>query len=342
MIATKKAARGKLTPHEKEQIQQIAAWKSEPPNPFGEMFRMVTLPVAKAVEKLLPDAMIRTSIERAYDASEMIATQDDLKAQAEVKDLREMKKKPLEECDRLATRVSLVSQTVSVAEGAVTGAGGVLTTLIDIPLLIVLSIRTILKIGHCYGYPLNTSQDRRYVLALLLAALSSSLEAKRERIKRLRDLEEEVFEETEEETIGQELASILFQLEIFEEVPGVGAASGALLNLALVRRVDVTAQRVFQERWLQDKGKISGAIEPAVAPYRVLETGWGGVMGRAAYTGCYYVGFGATLPVWLMASVFQTWDNPLTHGARDGATAASRQVSANSLGIRASRRLAGG
>ena len=42
----------------------------------------------------------------------------------------------------------------------------------------------------------------------------------------------------EEEIIGQELASILFQLEMFEEVPGVGAASGALLNLAWIRRVD--------------------------------------------------------------------------------------------------------
>lgn len=33
-------------------------------------------------------------------------------------------------------------------------------------------------------------------------------------------------------------------------------ASGALLNLSFMRRVDVTARRVFQERWLKENGKI--------------------------------------------------------------------------------------
>ena len=36
-----------LTDYEGEQVRRIAAWKSEPPNPFAEMFKMITLPGAR-------------------------------------------------------------------------------------------------------------------------------------------------------------------------------------------------------------------------------------------------------------------------------------------------------
>src|SRR5262249_2665649 len=154
--------------------------------------------------------------------------------------------KPLEECDRLANLVGAGSQAIALAEGAATGAGGPLTTVIDIPLLFVLALRTIIKIGHCYGYALDQPSDRSYVLGVLLAATSDSLATRRERLVRLRQVEDWLLEETQRDLIAQELASILFQLEVFEEVPGVGAISGALLNLAFIRRADTTARREFQ------------------------------------------------------------------------------------------------
>jgi hypothetical protein len=291
------------------------------------MFKMITLPGAKVVEQVIPDAVVRGAIERAYDAAERRATQEDIKRQAGVADLGELQRKPLEECDQLATRVSLASQTFSVAEGAATGAGGPLTTLIDIPLLFVLAIRTIFKMGYCYGYRLDGPRDRPYVLAVFLAATSNSLATRRARLARLDEIEKRLFEEMEEDIIAEEAASLLFQLEVFEEVPGVGAVSGALLNLALIRRVDITARRVFQQRWLRDHGKIH-KIEPAEAHARALATGWSGPLKRAAYFGSYYVGFGLTLPAWLVASLFRSANGPSIQGMRmrDGATAATLGV----------------
>src|SRR5205823_4310250 len=128
-----------------------------------------------------------------------------------------------------------------------------------------LALRTILKIGHCYGYPLDQPKDRPFVLGLLIAATSGSLETRRSRLSQLRELEELVLEETHEEVLAEEVLAFLFQLEAFEEVPGIGAVSGALLNLSFMHRVDVTARRVFQERWLSDNGKVR-EIAPAEAP----------------------------------------------------------------------------
>ena len=57
----------------------------------------------------------------------------------------------LEECDRLAARVSGTANLIAAVEGLATGAGGFLTTFLDVPILFVLTLRTIMRIGHCYG-----------------------------------------------------------------------------------------------------------------------------------------------------------------------------------------------
>jgi hypothetical protein len=305
MTTETNVAKAKLTPYESDQVEQIAAWKSSPPNPFSELFKAITMPVADRVEKIIPDELVRVAVEKSYDASEYVAGKEDIKRQAGVQILDELWHKPLEECDRLAFRVGAAAQGWATVEGAVTGFGGVITTLLDVPLLFVLSLRTILRVGHCYGYSLDHVKDQHFVLGILIAAMSGSLAVKRQRLDRLREIEHLLLEETQEEVLTEEAMSVLFQLEIFAEIPGVGAISGALLNIAFIRRVEQTARRVFQERWLQHNGKVR-VIAPAAVHARHLATGRSGALGRAAYAGFYSLGFGAALPVYLVASVLRS------------------------------------
>ena len=235
----------------------------------------------------------------------MLAGQDDIKLEAGVRDLADLRNKPLEDCDRLANRVGAVAEALATVEGAATGAGGVLTTLIDLPVLFVLSLRTILKIGHCYGYPLEGKREERYVIGVLITATSGTLETRHQRLEQLKQVEELLVEEVREDILTEEALSLLFQLEIFEEVPGLGALSGALLNLCSMRRVEHTARRIFQERWLRENGKIR-TIAPAAAHALHLAPGWSGAVGRAAYMGIYTLGFGAALPIWAVASLFKS------------------------------------
>ena len=51
----------KLTPYESDQISQIAYWKSQPPNPFAEIFRRITLPATKIAQKIVPDGRSRSN-----------------------------------------------------------------------------------------------------------------------------------------------------------------------------------------------------------------------------------------------------------------------------------------
>ena len=319
-VATRTKA-PKLSAYESEQIRRIAAWKSEPPNPLNELWKRVSLPVAREVERLIPDASVRAAIIKAYDVSERLAGQGAIKRRAGVRDLAELKHKPLEECDALAAGVERSAEILALAEGAATGVGGMITTLLDVPLLFVLSLGTIRKIGHCYGHALESHRDVNFVLGVLIAAMAGTPEARRARINRLRELEELLIEEIQEEIFAEEVLSFLFQIEIFAGIPGVGLLSGAALNGLFMRRVCEFARLAFQERWLRENGKVHW-IEPAPVAAR-YGMGWSGALGRVAYSGFYGLGFGVALPVYAVAALVRSGDNALIRGLRDGAVAAS-------------------
>ncbi len=302
MSVANQDTRAKLTAYEAAQVQEIAVWKSKGPNLLSELVKGMTMPGAKLVEKVLPDNLVSAAIDKAYAASEFLSGQEAVLRQAGISSLKELWTKPLEDCDRLAFRVSVESQVLGTVEGAATGAGGVFTTLLDVPVLIILSLRTILKIGHCYGYSLDHKQNQRFVLGVLIAATSGSLEIKRRRLEQLREIEVLLIEEIQQEIVAEEALSLLFQLEIFEEIPGVGAISGALLNLAFLRRVDQTARRVFQERWLRQNAKVH-TILPAPIHDRHLAGGWVGTLGRALYSSSYALSFVVAVPAWILVGI---------------------------------------
>ena len=64
----------------------------------------------------------------------------------------------------------------------------------------------------------------------------------------LRTIEELLLEDIQENIIIEETASLLTQVEIFEDIPVFGAVGGAFLNLWAAHRADLTARHLFQER----------------------------------------------------------------------------------------------
>jgi EcsC protein family len=306
-----------LTAYEAEQIDGIAAWKSKPINPVAELWNLVALQAAKAATLLVPDALVRSAIELSYRAAQAVSPDESIARRAGVRDVSELRRKSLEECDQLAQQVGVAAQALATVEGAATGLGGPWTTLVDVPLLFVSALRTIVRTGQCYGYPAGEPSDRYFNLGVLTIATAGSLATRLERLDNLQDLEVLLVEETQVDMIRSELLSFLFQLEVFEGIPGIGVASGALLNWSFMQRVDVTARRVFQERWLNDNGKVR-EIAPAIKSARDLAPGWAGFAGRAAYSVCHHVAFAVSLPVFTVASVTK----PTRHlSGRSGAMA---------------------
>jgi hypothetical protein len=299
----------KLNDYESRQVERIAAWKSEFPNPFGELFRAAAQPLGKAVKYIIPDSVALLAIESTYRAAEVAATANDIKVQAGVKELSALRQRPLELCDKLSRRVGTIAQVIATAEGALTGAGGVWTTLLDVPLLFGVCLRTILKVGHCYGYPLDRPSDKAWVLGAFAVSLSSTRQKRTELMARLREIEDLLLEQTQQQVVVEEAAALITQIELFEDIPVFGAATGALLNLSVAHKTETTARRLFQERWLRDNGKVE-TIEPAADGNIPATHGWAGALARAGYGIVYNAAFGAALPVALGCALLKPVASP--------------------------------
>jgi hypothetical protein len=318
MMSIKADSRKKgLTVYEQRQVEKIASWKAAQANPFAELFHAAVRPITWLVELVVPDSLALGAIDAAYKASELSATQSDIQLQANVRDIRDLHHATLEDCDRLSRRVGTMAQGLATVEGAATGAGGVWTTLADVPLLFALCLRTIIKTGHCYGYPLDRPSDKAWVLGALAVALSNSSEQRSLLLGRLRDIEELLIDEVQEDVLVQETASLLTQMEIFEDIPVFGAATGALLNLAVAHRTDVTARHLFQERWLRDNGKID-VVAPRSVPREVFSrSGWSGALARTGRSIVYGLSFSTAFPVYFLVGLLSPQNAVASSGSQD-------------------------
>jgi hypothetical protein len=293
-----------LNDYERRQIERIALWKASHPSPYAELFSKLARPITRLAERVIPDALAMGFIESVYQAAVKSATRTDIELQGGVRRFEDLRNQPLEVCDGLSRRVGTMAQSLATVEGALTGAGGVWTALLDVPLLFGVCLRTILKNGYCYGYALDRPTDKAWVLGALAVAISNTKEKRTRLMARLREIEDLLLEEVQEDIIFEETVSLLTQIEVFEDIPLFGAATGALLNLAVAHRADVTARHLFQERWLRDHGKVR-EIEPAEGFMRQPNgLGWSGALARAGYGGIYGVSFAAAVPMALAGKFF--------------------------------------
>ncbi|HWE35358.1 MAG TPA: EcsC family protein, partial [Isosphaeraceae bacterium] len=196
------------------------------------------------------------------------------------------------------------------------------------------SLRAICRIGHSYGYPLEGEADREFVAGVLdLANADDPAERQAECEAIFRGLDGDgppPGVEGVEKAVADDLP--------LEALPFVGDVSSIFLDYAFVRRVDVAARRVFQERWLRDRGKVESIPPDPISHRRSSLEGVVNVAGELAYTGSYAVGFGVTFPAMLIGTGLTRLPGSAGAGFRDGAEAAARDAARSAESFRSGAR----
>ena len=67
MAARPNRKKAPLTDYQRSQVEQIAAWKSLPPDPLTELWSIIARPLARLVGALTPDRLVEIAIEKADD-----------------------------------------------------------------------------------------------------------------------------------------------------------------------------------------------------------------------------------------------------------------------------------
>jgi len=185
-------------------------------------------------------------------------------------------KRGLAVSDGLAETVHNWAIGIAAAEGTGTGIVGLLAMPIDIPFHITHALRTIHKIGVCYGFEADGENDDQFVFGILSSASASSVEEKVAALAPLRSIQVTLAKTTWKKmaekavqnpicnetvlltlkTLAKQLGVTLTKKKALAAIPVIGGPVGGTVNARYIRQVGWSARRAFQERWLMANKKV--------------------------------------------------------------------------------------
>lgn len=146
-----------ISSYEKQQLYEIEKWEQREPSVVAQTMNKVTKPIGELVNFVMPKNAILGALITFNDLANFFTDTGDILREGNVAKIEELRYKDLYLSDQIAKNVSLWAKGIAGAEGGGAGVAGILGMAVDIPTIITLSLRTIQKIGLCYGYVFRTS-----------------------------------------------------------------------------------------------------------------------------------------------------------------------------------------
>lgn len=263
-----------LTAYEAAQFAAIQQWQQQEIAGLTWLLGH-GLNLLKGVLNVLIPAVVFEKIGVTCDAATANWQQDwqDLKPLAEVEDYSLLRQGTLNTCDALASHVTEQALVETTAEGGITGLFEWFGEVVDDGLTIVLALRTIHRIGLCYGYAPETAKEQAFAWEILNVGIAQTPTERQSALTALRDLrvqlnpqqpeQETLRDSLEEDANAMLLDSVVEQglAELTEEtaasiVPVLGLFLSIWADRSMIEAVSTAAQREFQLRWLYDNHKV--------------------------------------------------------------------------------------
>ncbi|MFF2089380.1 EcsC family protein [Paenibacillus sp. NPDC058174] len=164
----------------------------------------------------------------------------------------------LELADLEAQRVFSLYQKIAVAEGAGTGAGGLLLNAVDFPALIAIKMKFLFELAHRYGYDTNEFSERVFVLKVFQLAFSGPEQRAKllYSIKHWDTEKKQYYSDSQYannldwETFQKEYRDAIDFRKMLQMLPGIGAIAGAWANYTILDELNESAMNAYRLRRL--------------------------------------------------------------------------------------------
>jgi hypothetical protein len=266
-----------MTPYEQKALKKLRAWQAEEPGWGTRLLAKPGSKVAEIVQVLVPTEALRAALQGADRLGRKLSDERSILQQAGVPDLDALRELPLEQLDKLSRSVTRRALALGGATGALFGVAGAAGLVADVPTLLTLAMRTIHRVGLCYGEKPADDDERRLALGIFALVSANSLAEKQLAAAALRagaPMLEAAWRDGVERVTEREIAkeATVYSLQNLARaigvnlgkrkaagsVPVLGIAVGAAVNAWYLSDVASAARYTFQERWLA--GKYRAAI----------------------------------------------------------------------------------
>ena len=273
----------KLSKYESAQLKKIEQWKRQSPSIASQVFTVALSPLTILIQKLIPTAAVSSALKVSSSVAGWLTDSKDILRDSGMADVQDLKTHDLETSDKLANSVHNWAIGVATTEGGVVGAVGLPALVVDIPVVIVLALRVIHKIGVCYGFEVTSKGDKghtgekEFILAILaesgandmeeklaalaaLSAIETSLLLKDSLVDSKTDAEHSIVKEAgiiSIKSLARQIGMHLTKRKALQAIPVLGTLVGASVNGWYIKEVGWSARRAYQARWLLENKKIT-------------------------------------------------------------------------------------
>lgn len=264
-----------INSYEQKQLCEIETWEKREPSVVAQAMDKVAKPIGAVVNFVIPKKAILGALTTFNDLAGFFTDTGDILRDGNVVRIEDLKQKDLRLSDQMAENVSLWAKGIAATEGGAAGFTGIFGMAVDIPTIITLSLRTIQKIGLCYGYECNTEAEKVLVLNVMSVASSNNFQEKAAAIAALRQIEIAIAKNTWKilaeqaankqaipvivmtiKNLAKQLGINITKRKALQAIPVLGAGVGAAMNVAYIADITEAAIRTYQKRWLKDNGKL--------------------------------------------------------------------------------------
>ena len=239
-----------LTPYEQEALKELEIWKRDIQRRPG-LFAGISRSLQTRINNLIPEAAHRAITAAFKVVTNFLLTGSDFLTSKPIRNttLQEREAEVQIQVDRY--------KYAATAEGAITGAGGILLGLADLPLWLTIKIKMLSHVAALYGHDTGDFRERLYILYVLSLGFSSrrhkrhvySILANWEVYARSLPEQEAAFDWR---TFQQEYRDYLDIVKLLQLVPGIGAAVGAVVNNRLTEKLGAVSMNAYRMRWFAD------------------------------------------------------------------------------------------
>lgn len=156
---------------------------------------------------------------------------------------------------KVRDRITVYKNTAA-AEGAITGAGGILLGLADFPLWLSIKMKMLFDVAGLYGHNVKEVKERLYILHVFQLAFSGR-QHRRNIFATVADWEHYTkslpdYKDYDWRSFQQEYRDYIDLAKLLQLVPGIGAVVGAYVNHKLTDKLGDTAMNAYRMRWFAD------------------------------------------------------------------------------------------
>lgn len=240
MFLRKKTA---MTDYEKTALQELRAWKKQMQQKqrlFGVLSRQLQVRINRVIPEKVHEvitAAIKQMTRTVFTGVEFITP-----PALETSSLQERETK-------VESRIKFYTRTAA-AEGAVTGAGGILLGLADFPLWLMVKMKMLFEIAALYGYNTSDLKERMYLLYIFQITFSSQ-GRRREIYTILKNWDQQSgdINSFDWRKFQQEYRDYIDVAKLLQLVPGIGAPVGAVVNHRLTNKLGTSAKNAYRLRF---------------------------------------------------------------------------------------------